>query len=410
VRRLALLLILFSVLVTGSAAGQSNYDRKSSIDAKIAELERKIDSADRQEDVLSDEIAAVSVRIRSLEGEVAAASERVRVLESQLAASKNRLAALTQLFRLQTQKLGVLTEEQELAETRLNERLVEIYQSSDPTPVELVINATSFRDLLDQFDYLRSMGEQDKRIAGQVSAAREDVRVARLKTHSTRVEVERTTELIAERTERQRVERDRVLAAQQQLADVRAVKERSLASVQVSKRDYLHEVEGLQRASAALSARIQAAQRAAQAAAPSSSSSSSASAGASVVSASAPSAAGMVWPVSGPVTSGFGWRWGRMHEGIDIGAPTGAPIRAVAAGTVIYAGWMSGYGQLVVVDHGGGLATAYAHMSSMAAGTGQGVAQGQVIGYVGCTGHCFGSHLHFEVRVNGAAVDPLRYL
>jgi murein DD-endopeptidase MepM/ murein hydrolase activator NlpD len=99
-----------------------------------------------------------------------------------------------------------------------------------------------------------------------------------------------------------------------------------------------------------------------------------------------------------------------MHEGIDIAAPTGAPIVAAASGTVIYAGWMDGYGQLVVVDHGGGIATAYAHMSSIAAGGGQSVSQGQVIGYVGCTGHCFGSHLHFEVRVGGRAVDPLGYL
>jgi septal ring factor EnvC (AmiA/AmiB activator) len=405
VRRLAVFLLLFLVLATGSAAGQSNWDRKSAIDAKIAELRERIESANQREQVLTDEISAVTAKIRSLEDEVAVASARVRQLESQLAESKNRLAALTQLFRLQTQKLELLTAEHRLAEERLNERLVAIYQSSDPTPVELVLNATSFRDLLDQLDYLRSMGDQDRRIAGQVASAREDVRTARLKTHRTRTEVEQTTAEIEVRTERQRVERDRVLAAQQQLDDVRAVKQQTLASVRVSKKDYLHEVEGLQQASAALSARIQAAQRATQArtAVP-------ASAPAPVSVPSAPSAAGMIWPVSGPVTSGFGWRWGRMHEGIDIGAPTGAPIRAAAAGTVIFAGWMSGYGQLVVVDHGGGVATAYAHMSTMAAGGGQSVAQGQVIGYVGCTGHCYGSHLHFEVRVGGAAVDPLRYL
>jgi murein DD-endopeptidase MepM/ murein hydrolase activator NlpD len=97
-----------------------------------------------------------------------------------------------------------------------------------------------------------------------------------------------------------------------------------------------------------------------------------------------------------------------MHEGIDIGAGYGAPVRAVANGTVIHAGWMGGYGNLVVVDHGGGLSTAYAHLSSIVAGGG--VSQGQVVGYIGCTGHCFGPHLHFEVRVNGSAVDPLGYL
>jgi len=102
-------------------------------------------------------------------------------------------------------------------------------------------------------------------------------------------------------------------------------------------------------------------------------------------------------------------RWGRMHEGIDIGVPTGTAIHAVAAGTVIFAGVMGGYGNLVIVDHGGGLSTAYAHMSAIWISGGS-VSQGASLGAVGCTGHCFGSHLHFEVRVNGSAVDPLGYL
>ena len=102
-------------------------------------------------------------------------------------------------------------------------------------------------------------------------------------------------------------------------------------------------------------------------------------------------------------------RWGRLHAGIDIAVPYGTPIHAAASGTVIYAGWMGGYGNFVIIDHGGGLSTGYAHQSSIAVGGGS-VSQGQVIGYVGCTGHCFGPHLHFEVRINGTPVDPLGYL
>jgi murein DD-endopeptidase MepM/ murein hydrolase activator NlpD len=99
-----------------------------------------------------------------------------------------------------------------------------------------------------------------------------------------------------------------------------------------------------------------------------------------------------------------------MHEGIDLGVGYGTPIRAAASGTVIYCGWAGGYGNLVVIDHGGSLATAYGHQSAIAASCGQAVSQGQVIGYVGSTGHSTGPHLHFEVRINGAAVDPLGYL
>jgi murein DD-endopeptidase MepM/ murein hydrolase activator NlpD len=98
-----------------------------------------------------------------------------------------------------------------------------------------------------------------------------------------------------------------------------------------------------------------------------------------------------------------------MHEGIDIGAPTGAPIGASAAGTVVVAGWSGGYGNLVVVSHGS-ISTAYAHMSRIGVSVGQSVSRGTVLGAVGCTGHCFGAHVHFEVRVNGVPHNPVNYL
>jgi murein DD-endopeptidase MepM/ murein hydrolase activator NlpD len=115
------------------------------------------------------------------------------------------------------------------------------------------------------------------------------------------------------------------------------------------------------------------------------------------------------WPLSGPITSRFGQRWGRMHEGIDLGVPTGRPIGSAAPGRVTYAGWMSGYGNTVMVDHGS-LVTLYGHQSRIAVHVGQSVARGQVIGYVGSTGNSTGPHLHFEVRVGGTPKDPLRYL
>jgi murein DD-endopeptidase MepM/ murein hydrolase activator NlpD len=122
------------------------------------------------------------------------------------------------------------------------------------------------------------------------------------------------------------------------------------------------------------------------------------------------SAQGFIWPLNGPVTSGYGPRWGRMHTGIDIDGYTGQPIVASKGGRVILASSYSGYGNAVIVDHGGGVATLYAHMSSFGVSAGQSVSQGQVVGNVGCTGSCTGDHLHFEVRVNGAPTNPLSYL
>ena len=124
-----------------------------------------------------------------------------------------------------------------------------------------------------------------------------------------------------------------------------------------------------------------------------------------------PSASGFIWPLNGGVTSGFGYRWGRMHEGIDIDGYTGQPIVASKSGRVISAGDAGdGYGTKVVIDHGGGWSTLYGHMSRLGTSGGASVSQGQVIGYVGCTGSCTGDHLHFEIRINGAPQNPLSYL
>ena len=121
-------------------------------------------------------------------------------------------------------------------------------------------------------------------------------------------------------------------------------------------------------------------------------------------------------PATGPVTSPFGSRTNpitgksEFHEGIDLGAPYGAPIRAAAAGVVTFAGQMQGYGNIVIVQHPGGMETRYAHQSTMRVTKGQPVAAGEVIGAVGATGEATGPHLHFEVRLGGEPVDPAPYL
>ena len=121
------------------------------------------------------------------------------------------------------------------------------------------------------------------------------------------------------------------------------------------------------------------------------------------------SSQGFIWPLNGAINSYYGPRWGRMHTGIDIDGTTGQPVVASASGTVILASSYSGYGNAVIIDHGG-IQTLYAHLSAFDVSEGQQISQGKIVGRVGCTGSCTGDHLHFEVRVNGSPVDPLDYL
>lgn len=116
------------------------------------------------------------------------------------------------------------------------------------------------------------------------------------------------------------------------------------------------------------------------------------------------------WPTRGRISSPFGPRWGRMHNGIDIAVPTGTPIRAAASGTVTFSGWNGGYGYIVMIDHGNGVETRYAHNSRLVASVGQRVDRGQIVAYSGNTGNSTGPHLHFEIRHRGQPYDPQRFL
>lgn len=118
----------------------------------------------------------------------------------------------------------------------------------------------------------------------------------------------------------------------------------------------------------------------------------------------------LVRPVSGVLTSRYGYRWGRTHTGIDIGVSTGTPIKAAAGGTVSFSGWKGSLGNLVVISHGNGIQTYYGHCSKLLVSAGQTVSAGQVIAKAGSTGRSTGSHLHFEIRINGSSINPQSYI
>ena len=387
-RRLAVGLL--ALLIVAAPAGADVVDRKQSVDSRIASLQDRVAAAKQKEAALQAEIDSVSGRIRGLEQQVGDVSLWLAPLEHELELRELKLNRLNALFEVQTTRLRFLRAEYRIAVARYDRRLVAAYESERPDELSVLLSSRSFSALLDGLDYIKLVARHDREITVEVKAARDEVAAARKRTKAARADMYRQAKIVAVRVHQVRVLRDRLVASKDQLVEAQSRKRAALASLGARERADAEEIDALQQVSAELAAKIRAAQS-----------------HSTVV---RTGSGALIWPVNAPITSPFGWRWGRMHEGIDLGAAYGTPIAAAASGTVIYAGWLGGYGNLTVIDHGGGLSTAYGHQSSIGVSVGQQVAQGEIIGNVGSTGHSTGPHLHFEVRVNGQAVDPLGYL
>ena len=392
-RSLAVVSLVLGFALAASASAQTPESEKAAVDARIASLQAEIADAKTQEGVLTSQLSAVVAELEDAQAAVDAAQASVSALEAELSSAQDRLDVLTARLARQTERLERLKAEYEKAIAILEARVRAAYIDQPPDALAFIVSASSFDEIIDSVELLQRIGEQDRRIARQVATARAAAAAERQATIRTKRLQAATVSVIAARTDEARVARDRLAGDRDRLATVEDIKSTALASTREHREEYLREVEALAAQSAALAATIREAQT---------------DAGSSGT--GQPSAAGFIWPCDGVVVSGFGMRWGRMHEGIDIGCAYGTPNRAAAAGTVIYSGWLGGYGNLVVVDHGNGLSTAYAHASSLLVGVGQSVSQGETVSLVGSTGNSSGPHLHFEVRVNGQAVDPLLYL
>lgn len=378
--RLALVLVAGLVLAAPAAGDNSG---------KISEIQARIAAARAKEARLTRQISDVTGQIRSLEGKVGDVSQKLSVLEQDLALHQRRLDRLNELFNFETERLNFLKRQYASVLRQLNLRMIDIYETRDPSLVEVILNSKSFQDVLDQIQYLEAIARQDKRIAAAVAGARDQVHVARERTKKIRTRVHSETQVVAVRTQQQRDVKNQLLASKSSLSNQRSRQKGALASTRKEEQAFIAEANALAAEDAGIRGQLAAAQGASD---------------------TSPSSQGLIWPVSGPVTSPFGYRWGRLHAGIDIGVAYGTPIHAAASGTVVLAGWTGGYGNYTCIDHGGGLSTCYAHQSSFAVSAGQSVSQGDVIGYTGCTGYCLGPHLHFEVRINGSVTDPMGYL
>lgn len=374
--RFAVLLCALSLgLMVGDVA--SGQDLQGKLDSKKSRLNNQ----KQRKGVLSGELAGYSEQVDQLAGQVAVLRNREAAVAADLSRTQERLnAELTRLERLRKRlhrSVGVL-----------RSRLVEIYKSDQPDALTVILDARGFDDLVTRYDYLGRIQSQDSDIVGRVRGLREE-------SEQTVAEV--------------RSARNRIAAKRDELARTRAQaeqREQQLAAVRDSKASALKTVSSnigkLEDDLSELNTEIEKQLRQAQA---STTSSDPLPAGPVQQ-----GSGGMVVPVNGTFTSPFGFRWGRLHAGVDIAVPEGTPIRAAKAGTVALAEYYGGYGNYTCVDHGGGLSTCYGHQLGFAVSSADSVRQGQVIGYSGNTGSSTGPHLHFEVRVNGTPVDPMGYL
>jgi murein DD-endopeptidase MepM/ murein hydrolase activator NlpD len=360
------------------------------LSTRIDQKREQIERHRAKEGVLSTTIERFSTRIDAVQGEIAATERQLARVQSSLDRQKAKLLEVRNRLEEARDRLERLRSELATARRVLAKRLVEIYKADSPDALTVILSADGFGDLLERAEFLDRISDQDREITDRVRGLRDEakdqaVELARL---------EEQEQLAAERILRERDQiaavESQLVGARDELASARADKRGALALVRDSRVRLEGDLAALEREQARVQAALQGA-----------------------VSSGGPIRQGsgqLIWPVNGPVVSPFGMRWGRLHAGIDIAVPSGTPIRAADSGRVVLMGWVGGYGNYTCVQHTGSLSTCYAHQSSFATSNGASVGQGQVIGYVGCTGHCFGDHLHFETRVHGSPADPMGYL
>ena len=355
---------------------------------------------------LEDQKTSVKAELDSLAGKVDEVAKTRAALQKEIKLTKEEITTVTAYIdRLQDQ-IDVKTKE------RFSETVRTTYEQGETSYLEVLLNASNFSDLLSRLEIVSAIMDDNKKIVAEYTAAKEDIQQKRDDLQATQDEQVQYQENLKYKAEELKSSEEQQKALQKSLQayqkEQKAEYER-ITSEMDTVSDQIAEQSRKEAAAAAAAA------AAAKKKGGSSSSSSSSSAG--NLSSATLTSGTFTWPLPGYTnnSSAYGWRvhpiYGtrKFHKGEDIPAPTGTPIVAAASGTVTTAGWVSGYGNYTVINHGGGVMTAYGHQSAIHVSVGQRVTAGQTIGLVGSTGNSTGPHLHFEVYVNGSTQNPMSY-
>src|SRR4051794_25055839 len=365
----------------------------STLDHRMDVVKAKIRAKKAKEGVLTSTITTFNNKIQGLQGEIRGLQDRQNRIQESLNQKQAELFATQDRLEKAKDRLARLKVYLAQAQKVLAKRLVQIYKDGEPDVLTVVLDSNGFADLLERTQFLDRITNQDNQIITRVRSLKAQTTKQTKELGTLQKQQKAAAIAIAARRNQVAAVKGKLVSSRSDLQSARDGRQVVLSRVRSTR----HRLEGdLSKMQAQVAAQLRAAQ-------------------AQQSPAAGPIRRGtgsMIWPVNGPITSPFCERraWEACHPGIDIGVPSGTPIRAADSGRVVIAGWTGGYGNYTCIQHTASLSSCYGHQSSIRVSVGQNVSQGQVIGLSGCTGLCFGAHLHFEVRINGAVTNPLNYL
>ncbi len=365
---LSILFISTAILPVFANEIDEAQEKLQDVSRQIEVQQKQLNQIQRQEKSILEQVQSLEMSMADNEKEIERLASRISRVEKDISQTEEEIAQREEELQLQSDYLC--------------ERLLYMYEDGmDVSYLEVLFSATDIKDFLTRYDLLQYVVEQDMNLIDSINKAKRALDIKKSELESQKKELLNMREVQE--------------AQRKQLAEQREEKQDILANVRVEKGQYKKALDELERTSRELEELIRRSQSGEQL-------------GTGIY----------TWPTPGHtnVTSPYGMRYhpilktNKLHTGVDFGAPMGAKIVAADSGKVMFVGWQGGYGQTIIIDHGAGKSTLYAHQSKFAVSSGQSVAKGETIGYVGSTGWSTGPHLHFEVRINGNPTNPMSYL